>query len=304
MGSSQVDVPFGPLRLFRLARLTRMARLVRSIPELLVMTQGLIQGARACAATIVLILMMIYIFAIALLAILKDEQKANGIIYDKLGVHFKTLGDCMWILLIDGTFLLDGTGNILTILLFEGDGITSVFGSIIFLAYLLLAAMVICNMLIGILCAVVQDVTQNEKDFAAARGLKVSMLQHLEKYDDGDGLISKMELEEVMHEPESQAILEELRIDRVFLQAVQRMLYATTAQIPIKDAMELMLTCRADSPATVHTLAQCLSYLSWKLNSVEQAVRGESNRGMNSEKPALLSSSSEAMLLRSSTRAE
>lgn len=269
LNDMRLPVTVAPLRLFRMVRLTRLARVVRNVPELVTMALGLLQGARACAASIVMIIMLIYIFGISLHALLKEEHDLNQRIKNSYNVNFATLLDCMWILLIDGTFMLDGTGDILTMLSYEKKA-NCIVATLILLSFLFLAAMVICNMLIGVLCEVVTQVAQRERDSKAIRLLKETMLIHLKQYDGGDGKISKDQLKEVMSEKSSRELLDHLNIDTVFMLALQKMLYTKhDTLIPIKGVMELMLTCRGDTPATVHTIANCLSYLSSRLDKLD-----------------------------------
>jgi len=277
--SRTFNVPVGPLRLLRMLRLARLTRLIRNIPELLTMTQGLLQGVRACGASIVMIFILNYIFAIVLNSILKDEDALNEQFRTRFGVHFTGLCDCMWILLVDGTFMLDGTGDLLSILVFKGSDNTCVAGFVL-LTFLFLSAMVICNMLIGVLCEVVAQVAATERDSKAVMLLKETLLTHLSGFDDGDGMITKDELDSVLFAPASRAMLRELKIDRVFMLALQKMFFSTTDDsmtMPIKGVMELMLSCRADSPATVHTIANSLSYLSTRLDFTDNQLKSIAN---------------------------
>jgi hypothetical protein len=98
------------------------------------------------------------------------------------------------------------------------------------------------------------------------------MLQHLEKYDNGDGMLSKEEINAVMHTPESKALLKDLNVDRSFMLAMQRMFAVASNDggIPITGILEMLLACRADNPATVQTIASSLSYMSCKLDELEE----------------------------------
>merc|ERR1711865_1054500 len=85
--------------------------------------------------------------------------------------------------------------------------------------------------------------------------------------DDGDGMISKTELDKVMNTPHSMVVLDRLNVDRAFLLAQGQMLFKhSETQIPIEAIMELMLSCRGESPATVHTVGTSLSYMTDHLN--------------------------------------
>jgi len=270
MTENEVTLPIELFRLFRLMRLSRLSRLMKNVPELVTMCKGLLQGARACCASIFMIFILVYIFGIALHSVMKDEDEMNARLARENGVQFKRLGDCMWILLVDGTFLLDGTGEILTKLIFSRS-LNLILSSCLMLICLFLSAMVVCNMLIGVLCELVAQVARVRRDEEAISLLKDTMLVHLKQFDDGDGMISKDEFDEVMSRADSRKLLETLNVDRVFMLALQKMLYTkTSTSIPIRGIMELMLTCRADTPATVHTIANSLSYLTYRLDELDR----------------------------------
>merc|ERR1719247_2243282 len=106
------------------------------------------------------------------------------------------------------------------------------------------------NMLIGVLCEVVSTVTQREKDEAAVKIVKESILLELKKFDDGDGMITHEELVEVLQDPHSQEILHSLDIDRLFLTELQSALFRSGGErVPIKGILELVLLCRGELPS-------------------------------------------------------
>merc|ERR1719426_473332 len=85
------------------------------------MTYGLLAGMRACFSALVLNCILVYTFACGMVIFLKHEAEANEAIKqvsESIDVHCERLGNCMWLLMIDGTFLLDGTGVVLSSLVF------------------------------------------------------------------------------------------------------------------------------------------------------------------------------------------
>merc|ERR1712144_183476 len=66
------------------------------------------------------------------------------------------------------------------------------------------------------------------------------------------------ELNEVMCNPKSVAVLERIGVDVSFLQTLQVMTYEDPdAQVPIHDILDQMLTCRRQIPATMkHLITQ------------------------------------------------
>jgi len=270
-GGSGLPIPTGPLRLLRMARLVRLSRLLKNVPELVTLSKGLVQGVRASAASIFMISLFIYIFAIMMHSLLKDEHNLNQKLKDEHGVNFDRLGDCMWVLLIDGTFMLDGTGNILSAFVFEGT-FSTIAACLIMLMFIFLSAMVICNMLIGVLCEVVSEVIQAEQNENDIIRLKESMQSHLERYDDGDGELSKDEFVKLMCDPHSKKILKELNVDVVFMNALSSLFFTSNDMaMPIAGIIELMLACRGNNAATVQTIANSICYVTSRLDSLDRS---------------------------------
>merc|ERR1719183_864894 len=86
------------------------------------------------------------------------------------------------------------------------------------------------------------EVTMKLKDRAAILQLRESILHHLSAFDDGDGMLSKDEILQIMHEPASKATLKEMNIDRVFMLALLNMFYQDgTEGFPIQGILELLL---------------------------------------------------------------
>jgi hypothetical protein len=262
-------VPVGPLRLLRLLRLTRMAKLMKSLPELVTMTKGMCVASRAVCSSLVMVLIMVYTFAIILNMGLKEEDDINNTVKPR---NFTTIGTTMWTLLMDGTFM-DSTGFLLSTMLFSGKPV-AIMCCGVFITFILLSAITIMNMLIGVLCEVVSAVAQGEKDEAAIQLVKESILVHLKKFDNGDGMISRDELMTVMKDPQSKAVLRGLNVDRLFLLELQSMLYARPdSQVSIKGIMELMLMCRGDLPVTVKHIASAQASLISVLNKFEERLQ-------------------------------
>merc|ERR1719198_2818302 len=89
--------------------------------------------------------------------LLKEEIEFNERLWKENMLGFRTMTLCMWTLLMDGTLMLDNSAPLMTELLFS-DQFHFVLAGSIFLAYALLSAMLILQMLIGVLCDVVSKV--------------------------------------------------------------------------------------------------------------------------------------------------
>jgi voltage-gated sodium channel len=261
MQSGKVSIPVEPFRLLRLLRLTRMARLMRSLPELVTMIKGMMMSSRAVGSSLLMVGCLVYIFAIILNLVLGQDDGLNDQLLGDVGLKFDSVTRCMWTLTIAGTLLLDGSGDVLTTLMYTPNFRCRV-ACMVFMLFILLASITVLNMLIGVLCEVVSQVARNEKDEAAIRLVKDSILMDLLKFDDGDGLITHEELMKVMNDRDSKKVLSSLNVDRLFLLELMQNNYTKPdSKMTIKEIMELMIQCRGDNFMTVSSFANGLSYI-------------------------------------------
>jgi hypothetical protein len=277
---SSANVPVEPLRLMRLLRLTRMARLMKSFPEIVTMTKGLAIAARSMCSALAISVLLIYLFAIIMHMALKEEDAFNEKMIDELnGRNFATVSWCMWTLLLDGTFMMDGAAIISTVLLDTG-GVKLTCACFVFMVFMLISALTVMNMLIGVICRVVNAVGEGEIDNAAINLVKESILMDLKNFDvDNNGMITREELAHVMCDTKSKRVLKSLNVDRLFLLEMQKMLFAKPGKedtgVPIKKIVELMLMCRGNLPTTVQALASGVSYLALELHELEDRLAGQ-----------------------------
>merc|ERR1712195_284211 len=93
----------GSFRLLRMFRVARFSRLMRASPELVTMSKAMLAGARAAGSAVLMLLLLIYVFSIALHSLLKDEAEVQE--------YFSDITNCMWTLLLEGLFM-DNIGGL------------------------------------------------------------------------------------------------------------------------------------------------------------------------------------------------
>merc|ERR1719352_2227552 len=117
---------------------------------------------------------------------------------------------------------MDSTGEVLTELI-QMAKFNTVAACFVFLCFILLSAMTVMNMLIGVLCEVVSTVAQGERDEAAIQLMKDSILVELKQFDnDGNGMISKGELRQVMKSKHALGVLRSIEVDDDCLYELQQ----------------------------------------------------------------------------------
>merc|ERR1712151_250875 len=225
-------------------RLARVARLMSALPELLAMIKGVRTAFKAVGSALLLLLILVYVFSIMVFVLLRDDievaKDKNGYLFGK--DYFGTLSLTMWTLLVDGAFMEDyGT---LTRKLIDSD-LWAAF--VVFLIFLLGSALTVMNMLIGVLCAVVNTVAETEKDKLEIRLLKGTLLVLLKSLDtSGDGKISWDELEQLLNDEASSKVLESLEVKPAYLMDYGEMFFedSETGELDLADIMDLILMLR------------------------------------------------------------
>lgn len=267
-GTGQVNIPVQPLRMLRLFKLTRMARLMKAFPELVIMVKGLVRSLRAISSSGILIMLMLYTWAILLHNLMKDEDKLNAEFYDATQQDFTTVFNCMWMLFLQGTLFLDNSGIMMTTLIFHKE-FHVVIAGIAFFSYALLSALLILQMLIGVLCDVVARVGAEGREADAIGLVKQELLASLKQYAGDDGLIEQTELFKVMVSRDSKRVLKKLNINFPYLLELQKMMFPKkTSKASIKAVLQLMVMCRGDNNATVSTLAGGFCFLAREIQDL------------------------------------
>merc|ERR1719235_2848942 len=116
---SNVSIPVQPLRMLRLFKLTRMARLMKAFPELVTMIKGLMRSLRAISSSMILIGLMVYVWAIVMHMLMKEEDDYNQAMWAEHNYSFDTITRCIWTLLMAGTLMLDSSSPLVASLLFD-----------------------------------------------------------------------------------------------------------------------------------------------------------------------------------------
>jgi len=201
-GNSDAMADFALLRMMRLLRLTRMVRLMRSVPELLTLLKGMGIAARSVAYTLLLLLIIMYIFGIIFKSQLEETQNPE------LQKDFGGIPRSMWTLLFAGCLVDDIT------LSAERLMKESFMMAAIFILFVLLSSLMVLNMLIGVLCAVVTAVAAAEKEKVLINYVKTRLIDVLQTLDeDGNGTISRKEFDQLLTIPEAYHALSDLGVD-------------------------------------------------------------------------------------------
>jgi len=250
---------FSVLRLLRLLRLTRMTRLIREVPELMTLLKGMVSAARAVSFILFFLLLCMYVFAIVFTAQLGDHEAPEHTVFKEEGPYwerecdgddcdptavelFGSLGDSMMTLFTRG-MLADNLAQTLEAIKDRGgklecptaddpviDGATigdcaRVDGSLwlawLFILFMIISAFCLLNMLIGVLCEVIQQSAAKELETNQLQELKANMAVAFEALDASgvkDGLITAAEWENFQKMNVVRKSLEDLGVEEKYME--------------------------------------------------------------------------------------
>lgn len=224
---------FSALRLLRLLRLTRMTRIIREVPELITLLKGMIRATKAVSFILLFLLLCMYVFAIVFTAQLGDHKAAENFYAYKYwetsctdeemddncdrdptaNELFGSMGDSMMSLFTHG-MLADNLALCMQAIKDRGEKVVcevDIVDGILpqdcsqepggswllfwfFILFMIISAFCLLNMLIGVLCEVIENSAAEESETNQINELKVNMKVAFKTIDSSqDGLITKQE---------------------------------------------------------------------------------------------------------------
>jgi len=227
-------------RLLRLARVARMARLFRAMPELMVLIKGIAIASRSVVLTMVLLVMIIYVFAVAFRQLTHETQVGRE--------NFSSVPAAMATLLLKGTLPDQGTW-------IEDVGGHSLFFGICMVIYVVLTTILLMNMLLGILVEVVKCVSVVEKETMLVNHVRDRLKDVFKTIDeDFDGNISRSEFGLLMGNSEAAQALRDVGVDPVGLVDRADALFHHEDEISFGRFLDAVMNLRGSNGAKVNDL--------------------------------------------------
>jgi len=194
-------LPTAVLRLLRLARLFRLIRLLRNLPELMIMIKGMYTASASVAYTLMLLIIITYVFAIANVNLADPESEAGS-------TYFPTVPEAMHNLIVFGCFC-DALADF--ILVVKKDSVPCFLLSWMYIG---LANLTVLNMLVGVLCEVISAVAHEEKESMMVDKVKSKFGGIVEELDkNNDGTLSWDEFQKILDHPEALKALQSVNVD-------------------------------------------------------------------------------------------
>lgn len=258
-------------RLLRLSRMARMGKLLRVMPELLIMLKGMKAAMRSVFWTLILLLLIMYVFAILFVQLGEDTAVGDQ--------YFNAVPQSMYTLLVFGVFLDD--------IRFLTDKLKSEWVlAIIFFCFVLLAALTVMNMLIGVLCEVVSAVAATEREEMLVQHVNDRISRVMAIVDtDGSGSISKTEFSQIVVNSEAVKCLSDVGVDVFALIDLADYIFLdddnAEVELDFGRFMEIVLKLRGSNTATVKDIVDLRKFMRLQMqeNQAQTALILEKLRG-------------------------
>jgi len=203
------------LRLIRLLRLARMGRLMQFFPELLTLVKGMVKGFNGTVFVLLFLAGITYIFAIAFTSqvataphqrLAEEPSRSEP---TEAEYMFGSIGSSMMTLFTNGML---GDNLYQTMTAIKDDSLVMYW---VFIAYFCISAMTLLNMLIGILCDVINMTASQEEATIKQRQFKDHLRPIFHAFDtDGNDYVTVHEWDKVMETAElKQRVLQDMDLE-------------------------------------------------------------------------------------------
>mmetsp|Transcript_34480 Transcript_34480/g.78683 ORF Transcript_34480/g.78683 Transcript_34480/m.78683 type:complete len:678 (-) Transcript_34480:105-2138(-) len=236
-------------RIFRMIRMARMVRLLRAAPELMTLVRGILVAGRAVLCTLALLLLIVYVFAVAFRHMASDTNIGEE--------YFKTVPEAMINLLLYST--VPDLSKVI-----ENIRREEIFLAILFVIFIGLSTFTIMNMLVGVLVEVVSVVAGVEREsmlMEYAKAVIADSLKTVCGLEDNNFTVSRTEFEVLLLKPECFKVIEELGVDCFALVDYCDVIFQEEQELDFEAFMEVIMQFRGTNTATVRDMVDLRKFL-------------------------------------------
>eukprot|EP00930_Biecheleria_cincta_P055175 TRINITY_DN41526_c0_g1_i1.p1 TRINITY_DN41526_c0_g1~~TRINITY_DN41526_c0_g1_i1.p1 ORF type:complete len:567 (+),score=108.29 TRINITY_DN41526_c0_g1_i1:117-1817(+) len=229
------------IRVLKFCRMARVVRLLRSVPEILILLKGVAVASRAVFFSQFLVVVIIYIFAIAYLRLLEGTDIGRQ--------YFPDLGKSMLTLMFRVCFF-EGLPDLTEAMFKENP-----FLGILLMIFVVIAPLTALNLLVGILVQVVQTLEASEKEEGAQIYLEDAIMRVFSALDqNGDGMLDIDEFQLLLKNESVIKALADCGLDVLSLAEHPEVLYKGEESLTLTDFIRETLALRSDRVATIKDL--------------------------------------------------
>eukprot|EP00929_Paragymnodinium_shiwhaense_P076938 TRINITY_DN39602_c0_g1_i1.p1 TRINITY_DN39602_c0_g1~~TRINITY_DN39602_c0_g1_i1.p1 ORF type:complete len:738 (+),score=123.84 TRINITY_DN39602_c0_g1_i1:93-2306(+) len=266
------------VRLLRLTRMARITRLLRRMPELMILLKGMLAACRSVFFTLMLLLVVTYVHALALTQLLEGTQVGSDL--------FSSVLRSMHTLCMFGAFM-DGV----SVVMYELES-ENWFCVGVMYCYILVAALTVMNMLVGVLCDVVSAVGLAEKEeltlsYAKARlgrlyrVIKGSSCDYTSQDDEESESpdLSKADFVQMLQSTECCQVMRDLGVDVVGLVDFADVIFSESIHdteysrlLTFREFLDIVAQFRGSNVATVKDIVDMRKFVGQSIVSHERKL--------------------------------
>merc|ERR1712217_788114 len=156
---------------------------------------------------------------------------------------------------------------------------------ILIIGYLMVASYTVLNMLIGVICEVISEVSKREKEDILMKDLKSKIAKIIklvrgETFKDGmsissleqDIMVSAKTFQEILQNDESCQTFADVGVDVVSLSDLSTYLFPKDRDLELTEFLELILQFRGENPATVKDIVDMRRFMVQDLKSLKKMM--------------------------------
>lgn len=260
---------FSALRLLRLLRLTRISRLMRRVPELVTLCKGIVSAVKSVCWVFFFLVMVMYLFGIMFTSIIgeapSDEfgDMDDGDIPESAKYMFGTLGDAMMSLFTLGVLGDNMWPTWFALIQWRHHTFQSYLVQWLYFVFFSISSLTLLNMLVGVLCEVITNTAEREKEPLILNELQLCMEDAFNELDHNqDGCLTHEEFKKIKNSIGFRQLFERLgvedeccaeRIDRmeeVLFDSQFGMVREAGTGIPLQHLIRRMHDIRPDKEAS------------------------------------------------------
>eukprot|EP00929_Paragymnodinium_shiwhaense_P120735 TRINITY_DN9276_c0_g3_i1.p1 TRINITY_DN9276_c0_g3~~TRINITY_DN9276_c0_g3_i1.p1 ORF type:complete len:933 (+),score=127.84 TRINITY_DN9276_c0_g3_i1:242-3040(+) len=258
-------------RLLRLSRICRMAKLLKAFPELTILLKGLFAASRSVFFTLIFLSIFLYVFSIVFTQTTEGTWLRDA--------YFQSVGDSAYFLLIHGTLLQSTDYKVLEMR-------DHPYLIVMMFMYILFSAVLVMNMLIGVLCEVVSAVASVEKEEILVKYVQEKLQEVMAIIDeDGGGTISRDEFVLILDNFDAMLSLSEIGVDVVGLVDFADFIFGDSkdadsenVELTLPEFADVILQLRGSNNATVKDIVDLRKFVQNSLETTEQLIEEMQNQ--------------------------
>jgi hypothetical protein len=231
---------------------------MRQMPELMILIKGMAIALKSVMATLLLLVIIIYVFAVLFTQQLAGTEGGAGC--------FDNVPQAMNCLLLNGVFSE------------EREFITRMLDThwifyVVSILYLLLSSLTVLNMLIGVLCEVISVTAKVEQEELLMQDLKHKMTKLMPHFDtQGNQLVSKEKFMEMFESTKAMEALKDVGVDVFALVDFADFIFREKDELQLGVFLEKILQFRGENKATVKDVVDMRMFLQHEIALLQDHI--------------------------------